>query len=226
METLVLIPARKGSKRLPSKNLQRVGNASLLQRTIDHALQVVDISRVFVSSDSTEILDIARQNGVIPVNRPQELATDSSTANDVVSHFIEFIETRSSYAPKSTSILYLQPTSPFRRVETTQACMEMFSESGKPVVTIKTMHQHPHKALRLNHGRIETLHEQTFPTANHQDLPDFFVATGALYIFSIVDFLQTNVIPIAGAMPFIVDELEGMDIDTYLDLRIADILEK
>ena len=36
-KTVALIPARKGSKRVPGKNTRRLGNKKLIEYTIDHA---------------------------------------------------------------------------------------------------------------------------------------------------------------------------------------------
>lgn len=82
----VLIPARGNSKRLTNKNILPVGGVPLLARAIDLCRQLVGVREISVSSDSPEILDMARQCGATPLSRPPELAEDHITVDQVVVH--------------------------------------------------------------------------------------------------------------------------------------------
>lgn len=113
MKILFIIPARKGSKRLPGKNKKLFNDKPLITHTIDFALSVSDNSdNVCVTTDDEEILDIARHHLVdLIVDRPVELASDSTTSLDVILHAKESAIERNLLFD---TIVLLQPTTPFR----------------------------------------------------------------------------------------------------------------
>lgn len=109
---LALIPARGGSKGVRRKNLRMVGGKPLLEYTLTSAQRSELVDKTYVSSEDQEILELATSLGATPVQRPADLATDESSAIEVVQHFIEWLpeELRS----QDPTIVYLQPTSPLR----------------------------------------------------------------------------------------------------------------
>ena len=58
MENLVVILARKNSKRLKNKNILKIKNQSLIERCINFAKRIPK-SKIIVSTDSIKILNIA-----------------------------------------------------------------------------------------------------------------------------------------------------------------------
>ena len=73
LKILIVIPARKNSKRLPNKNLLKVNKKSLIQRTIDIAKQITDKENIIISTDSSKIQKIAKQNQInVPWLRPKK----------------------------------------------------------------------------------------------------------------------------------------------------------
>jgi len=49
---LIIIPARKGSKRLKNKNVLKLGSKSLVEKTIIFAKKLVTKNQIILSSDS------------------------------------------------------------------------------------------------------------------------------------------------------------------------------
>ena len=87
MSVLALITARGGSKGLPRKNVLPVGGKPLIAWTIEAALASRCVSRVVLSSDDDEIMQVARSHGCeVPFRRPAELAGDLASSADVVAH--------------------------------------------------------------------------------------------------------------------------------------------
>ena len=58
---LALILARKNSKRLPGKNLRKIGNKSLIEWSINSIKNIDGIIDILVSSDDKKIIDIAKK---------------------------------------------------------------------------------------------------------------------------------------------------------------------
>jgi CMP-N-acetylneuraminic acid synthetase len=76
MRTIVIIPARGGSKRLPKKNIYPFNGKPLVGYTIDACKECSFIDSIYVSSDDAEILKVSEELGAIPLVRPTELADD------------------------------------------------------------------------------------------------------------------------------------------------------
>lgn len=129
---LGLIPARGGSKRLPNKNLKRLGGRPLIAWTIDagRGSQIVD--RLVLSTDDPEIMSVASACGCeVPFRRPAELATDDATSAAMARHALDSLDEPFDY------LVLLQPTSPFRLPEDIDRCIRMCRDRGTgSVVTV------------------------------------------------------------------------------------------
>jgi CMP-N-acetylneuraminic acid synthetase len=78
MKTIVIIPARGGSKRLPKKNIYPFKGKPLIAYTIEACRQCDFIDGIFVSSDDSEILETAEALGAKALVRPSDLADDKT----------------------------------------------------------------------------------------------------------------------------------------------------
>lgn len=78
MRTIVIIPARGGSKRLPKKNIFPFRGKPLIAYTIDACKECSFVDAVFVSSDDHEILSTAESLGAKGLLRPANLADDKT----------------------------------------------------------------------------------------------------------------------------------------------------
>jgi CMP-N-acetylneuraminic acid synthetase len=112
-EVLALIPARGGSKGIPRKNIRPFAGHPLIAYSIAAALQAQTVTRVILSTDDTEIAEIARHFGAeTPFLRPAELAADRSTDLPVFQHALNWLAEHEEYHPEI--ILHLHATSPVR----------------------------------------------------------------------------------------------------------------
>ncbi len=115
MISLALIPARSGSKGVPKKNIRSLGGYPLVAWAIRVASRSEAFQKVVVSSDSEEIIEIALKYGATDaILRPSQLALDSTKQFQVVKHAFEVF---SDSIGISDSLMLLQPTSPFRRIQ-------------------------------------------------------------------------------------------------------------
>ena len=117
---LGLIPARGGSKGVPDKNIKMINGKPLIVWTIERALESEMLDRVLVSTDSDRIARVALEAGAEVLKRPDELATDTASTQDVMVHAL-------NQCPAETLVL-LQPTSPCRRAGLIDECIREFQE--------------------------------------------------------------------------------------------------
>lgn len=110
---IAIIPARGGSKELPRKNICLLKGKPLIAYTIEAAKQCNLVDRIIVSTDDTEIAEIAKKYGAeVPFKRPKELATDIATVESVLLHAVDQLE-NNNY--NIDIVVYLQITDIFRQ---------------------------------------------------------------------------------------------------------------
>ena len=135
MRLLAIIPARKGSRRLPKKNLRLINNKPLVKWTIDLAKKIKEIDDIILSTDSKEIYNIGKKSGIIvPWLRPPNLSYDKVKSAEVALHALDWYENKISNVD---AIVLLQPTSPFRKRKTVVKCIKKFKLNKlRPVITV------------------------------------------------------------------------------------------
>lgn len=85
MNRIAIIPARRGSKRIPRKNIKEFCGKPILAYSIEAVLQTKLFDEVMVSTDDAEILDIAKRYGAsVPFFRSKETANDFTILKDVL----------------------------------------------------------------------------------------------------------------------------------------------
>lgn len=115
-----LIPARGGSKGIPNKNIKMICGKPLIVWTIEKAKSARLLDKVIVSTDSDAIAEIAQKAGAEVLKRPDYLATDTASTQDVMVHALQSF-------PADTLVL-LQPTSPCRSEGLIDECILEFQE--------------------------------------------------------------------------------------------------
>jgi len=112
MNSITIIPARGGSKGIPHKNIINFCEKPLIEWSIIQAQKAHTTKEIYVTSDSSQILNIAEKCGANPILRPDNLSTDTATSEAALIHSLNTIEKNSTN--KVDLIIFLQPTSPLR----------------------------------------------------------------------------------------------------------------
>lgn len=113
---LAVIPARGGSKRCPRKNIRPFRGLPLIAWALKAARGSKYIDHIVLSTEDQEIILQGIELGVVVQVRPQELATDEASNEDVLR---DVLLSRPAYWA-----VLLQPTSPLRTAEDIDACIE------------------------------------------------------------------------------------------------------
>ena len=93
-EVTAIIPCRKGSLRIPSKNLLPLGTDTLLSRKIKQLKNAKNIDRIVVGSDDDLMLDVASSCGVEAIRRPDFYCDEKvASANDMIANMMDLVRT-------------------------------------------------------------------------------------------------------------------------------------
>jgi N-acylneuraminate cytidylyltransferase len=120
MKKYAFIFARGGSKGLPRKNIKDLLGKPLIVYSIETALNVTDIDKVFISTDDDEIASIGLASGAEIITRPAHLATDNSPEWLSWQHAVNWV---TSQYGEFEQFISLPATSPLRSVEDVESAM-------------------------------------------------------------------------------------------------------
>lgn len=218
---VALIPAKGTSFGVAQKNLQIVGDNSLLARAIEAAKSVGRISRTVVSTESDEIARNAEKLGVQVHMRGPAASHPEATAAEVVDDFLRSEAEGHSGVP--LTVVYLQPTSPFRSPSHIESALDLLeNERSGSVISVCAVKQLPEKMLDQRARRVHVDQSGVVAHgANRQDLPRRLYPNGAIYVFSEAEFRVKNEVPVDGSLFIEMDEISSLDIDSPADLEIA-----
>ena len=219
---LAVIPARGGSKRLPRKNILDLNGKPLIVWSIEAGLDSSYIDKVVVTSDDDEILTISKKYGAVTINRPDELASDTSTTFDAIKHAIE-------NCSKYDYIVLLQPTSPLRNEKHLDEAVELLeSKKSNAVVSVCEMEHSPLWSNTLDESlsmagflKDEALNKRS------QDLEKYYRLNGAIYICKTEKLLEEKSFFLKeNIFSYVMDRKSSVDIDEEIDFKMAEVILK
>ena len=87
---ICLIPARAGSKRIKNKNIKTFLGKTFLRRVIETAKKSKIFDKIYVSTDSIIIKNLAEKYGAeVPYLRSQKLSNDHAILKSVIDDFFK-----------------------------------------------------------------------------------------------------------------------------------------
>lgn len=227
MRYLAVIPARGGSKGIPKKNIVPLRGKPLLSYTLDWIRKVkerepgmqVDVA---VSTDSEEIASVAKGfSDTYVVMRPKEISGDTASTEAALFHAIETMQEEKKVV--YDAVLTLQPTSPFRKVETFIEFIHQFERDIQVYDALLSLHEtrtdYWIKKEDCSFGRLH-------PDAprRRQEREPMYIENSAYYVTKIESLYATKSVLGTKVNGFLIDETEGLDINTPIDLAIAEAM--
>ncbi len=217
MKTVAIIPARGGSKGIPSKNIVEVRGRALIDYTIDFAKESDLFDEVIVSSDSTEICEHVEKLGVRAIKRSDNLAQDNSLVIDAIKELIEVLSNEGHYP---NHFFLLEPTSPFRSTEDLKAAMSALENGYDSVATFEEIDPSPGRLWKIEGDKISSLIEGSTPFMPRQMQPVGYKLTGQIYGFT-SEVINQEKILFGRSFPVITTVEKSLDIDYKIDLILA-----
>lgn len=220
---LAIIPARGGSKGIPGKNIRAFAGKPLIVHSIEIALNCSLVTRTVVSTDDSPIADVAIAHGAEVINRPAELASDAALVIDAIKHAVLEVEREGEAVD---IVLLLEPTSPFRRTEDLEKCIQvLLDDRADSVATFTESHVSPNRLWRVSDGVVEPYIEGAVPWLPRQRQPIAHELTGQIYGVSrkVLFENEDSIALLLGRKYAVITPREtALDIDTELDFMMAE----
>ena len=221
--TVIVVPARGGSKRLPRKNVLPLGGKPLILHAIDVALGTR--AHVLVSTDDPEIKTVAAaRTGVTIDDRKVELATDTIKVVDVIRELVD----RADIQAKFDVIGMLLPTCPFRTVAQVQSGIAALDQDVDATIAFTTYEFPPTMAVSFDEKGLMNpiFNPSPLITGNtrSQDQVPTFRPNGAFF-FSWISAFRTLRSFYAGRVRGVtMPRINSVDIDDGEDFAYAQYL--
>jgi CMP-N-acetylneuraminic acid synthetase len=241
MSFIALIPAKGTSTAINKKNLQKIGDNSLLDWSLKFAVEQQSLSKIIVSTECASIVQNCSilQEGIkdfqeatldelIPVTRrlfvhkrhPVQASSIAKTTD-----LLEGIFRNSSFSDNDV-IVTLQPTTPFRSKTEYDEIVDFVSsqESLESLFTAVVFDSpHPDKAILLDSsGGIDLLRTQLSNLDKpRQELDSYFVSDGHYYFTRVSQIRRVRKLITESSRVWVRNPRYQVNIDTMNDLDFA-----
>ena len=183
MKVVAIIPARGGSKGIPSKNVYPFNGKPLICWCIEAALQAELVDQVVVSTDDAEIAGVSRAAGATVVMRPDDISTDIASSEDALIHVLEQLDKQ----PELT--VFLQCTSPLTQSIDIDNCIQKLLDASADSAFTAT---ESHRFLWKNCDHAKGINHDGAERKRRQDLEKEYAENGAVYVMRTESFLQAR----------------------------------
>ena len=228
MKGLAIVPARGGSKRLPRKNLKMLGGKPLVQHTLDAALDSNIFSKIILTSDDEEILEIGRGiEGITAEKRNPEHAKDTAKALDLVLSIVSREEIQNEF----DFVALLLPTCPFRDAKDISDGFKLLTTDFDSVVCITEMGDPIQLSVGLDEDSKQIdpnaiLNPSPLITGNtrSQDFQKYYRANGGFYMSWTKSLLKNKNYFKGKVKGHAMDSRKMIDIDYESDFKLAEFI--
>lgn len=220
-KNIAIITARGGSKRIPRKNIKDFYGKPIIAYSITAALDSGIFDEVMVSTDDSEIAEIARNCGAnVPFLRSEKTATDTATTRDVLMEVLNGYEKLGKFFDRMCCIY---PTAPFVTSHKIIDALELLvHKQAQQVIPVVKYSYPPQRSQKVgDHGLLEYRFPECF-SIRSQDLEPWYHDAGQFYCYDVKKYIACDGMCTEN-VPFIVSELEVQDIDNEEDWKLAEM---
>ena len=218
---LALVPARRGSKGLPLKNIRPLQGKPLLAWPIEAARASRYVDRVVISTDDAGFAALAVAAGAdAPFLRPAELANDTAPSIDFILHALDTLE---AAGDRYDYLVLLEPTSPLTEAEDIDAALEALAAQravADAIVGVTALvSAHPAFAVRLDtQGLMQPYAAPSFgQLPRRQDTEPLYSLDGSLYTSTVEALRRERGFYHLRTLPYVTPRWKSFEVDDLVD---------
>lgn len=225
---LCTICARGGSKGVKNKNIKKLNGIPLIAHSINHAKESKLFSHIVVSSDSDEILQVAKDYGAeVFFKREPQLSND--TAGKVKAIQDAFIRSEEHFKTKFDFLFDLDATSPLRYVSDLHNAFKQFLENDNNLLqTGMIARKNPYfNIVEMDeNSHIHLSKKPKQPVLSRQNAPKCYDLNASIYIWKRQTILKYDSVFVENCGLYIMPENRSIDIDNETDFKFVEFLLK
>ena len=218
---IAVIPARAGSKRIPHKNIKRLGGVPVIAYAIKAAQDSGLFGQIYVSTDSQEIANIATYYGAsVPYLREANLSDDYATTISVISDFVSKLK---SELQNIEYVCCIYPVTPMLRSDRIiEAYKILKSENFDYVFPVKNHETSLLRSFEVDSTNRPVMITNKFESTRSQDLPNLFHDAGQFYWGRKTAWENQKPIFSGNSSVIEIGKWEAIDVDTIEDWDIVE----
>ena len=224
MKISCIILARSGSKGIPKKNIVDFCGKPLIAWTILQALDVKEVNDVWVSSDSDEILSVAKYYGANTIIRPKRISGDSEPSESAWLHAIDYIEKKSTHP--IDYVLAPQVTSPLRHAsDFSNAITQIKVNKNDSLLSVAEIEDF-FIWKQVGGKNPKSINYDFKNRKPRQKIEKNFLENGSFYIFKPKVLINEKNRLGGDISLFVMDRYKMFQIDNYNDIQLASVIMK
>jgi len=213
----VLIPLRKGSKRIKFKNFVKINNKPLVYYTIKEVVQIFKKKNIFVSSNDPKAEKLSKKYDLNFIKRPEKLCSDGAKTEDAILHFIDYQRKRNLFI--ANNIILLQATSPLRTSTDILRSIKKFKK--KNLDSLFSVYSEKSFLWMKKNKKLNSISFNYKKRERSQDMNKVYLENGAIFIFKKEGFLKFKNRIFGKFDYYEMNKNKSIDIDSIQDLNKA-----
>jgi CMP-N-acetylneuraminic acid synthetase len=210
-QIVAVIPVRKGSERVPNKNIRPFANKTLLEYKID-IIKQLPIDDIIINTDCPYAIEVAKRENLKLHFREPYYASSKCTGSEF-HHYLAKVT-------NADNLMIAHVTGPMVSIESFKESIEIFeSNDYDSIMSVEII-----KKFLWFEGKSVNYNSEFAPTS--QDLPEYLSPTFGISLINRAVALKRR--HLIGYKPFFykLSEIEAVDIDSELDFEFAEFLFK
>jgi len=223
MANLCIIPARGGSKRIPRKNIKLFLGKPIIAYSIEAAINSGLFDEVMVSTDDTEIAEIALKYGAkVPFLRSEKNSDDNATTTDVLIEVLEQYKIVFNITFDLGCCIY--PTAPLVQIKYLKVGYDKIVENQYDSVFPIVAFSYPiWRGITIDDNKHVAMEWPEFYNSRSQDLKTIYHDAGQWYWFRTNILKQEKKLYMDKSYGLILNDTEVQDIDNEVDWKLAEL---
>ena len=155
------------------------------------------------------------------INRPNNLAFDSTSMQDVIDHVIKFYGDRNVFF---NSIVLLQPTSPIRKISDFKKIKKEFNTKVDMVVSVKKAKENPYYLLYEENDKGFLEKSKPLTVSRRQDAPVVYCLNGSFFMINIASLKNKLIDNFSKIVKVEMPSERSIDLDDKVDWDFLNFL--
>jgi N-acylneuraminate cytidylyltransferase len=222
--TIAIIIARGGSKRIPRKNIKDFCGKPMIQYAIESVQNTNCFDEIMVSTDDDMIAEVSKKLGAsVPFKRSDKNSDDNVTTSDVL---LEVIDENKKRGKSFGYMCCVYPCVPFLKSSSIKKAFNLIKDDDANAVIPVCEYPTPiERSIEIKEGYLQFL-SPSFSKTRTQDLVPKYFDSGQFYFIKTEIFLKEKTLMPDKTVPLIIPPLECQDIDTPRDWEMAELKYK
>ena len=224
--TLFIIPARGGSKRIPNKNLKLICDQPMIYWPLMELSKRIHSKNIIVSTDSENIISCVKKIGInVCFKRPKSLSNDHIGTIPVATHALKWFEDKFHSV---NNVVMIYPTALMINLDDIDTALTFLNNDPKcdSIMSATTFPYPIQRAVyKQKNGYVKMFEPDNYKIRS-QDFLEAYHDAGQFYVFKPETIRNGKTLVNSNVKLFLLDREKVIDIDTFEDLRIAEMRMK